>query len=116
MQADPLFVFCTVLSSLLSQEDYVLEDLMPETPFSLWSNTDPCTSYLELLEKMVLICSHFLGHWAPNIQHWNVHQNCFNSAFLDLEVWAQVNFLSAPLVALLTANLGKQCVSFSLLY
>ena len=92
------------------------EDLMPETHFFLWSNTDPCTSYLELLEKMVLICSRFLGHWAPNIQHWNVHQNCCNSAFLDLEVWAQVNFLSAPLVALLTANLGKQCVSFSLLY
>ena len=33
MQADPLYVFGTVLSLLLFQEDYVLEALMPETHF-----------------------------------------------------------------------------------
>ena len=49
MQADPLYVFYTVLSSLLSQEDYILEALMPETHFFLWLNRDPCTSHLEPL-------------------------------------------------------------------
>ena len=69
MQADPLYVFCTVFSSLLSQEDYVLEALMPETHFFLRPNRDPCKSHLEPLEKMVLVYSRFLDHWAPHIHH-----------------------------------------------
>ena len=115
MQADPLCVFCTVLSSLPSQEVYVLETSMLETHFFLRLNRHPCASHLEPPEKMVLVYSCFLDHWAPHIHHWNVCQHCWNSPFLDLEVWEQVDFLSAVLNALLTANLGKQCVSFSLL-
>ena len=86
MQADPLYVFFIVLSSLLSQEDYILEALMPETHFFHWLNRDLCTSHQESLKKMILVYSHFLDHWAPHIHHWNVYQHCWNSTFLDLEV------------------------------
>ena len=90
MQADPLYVFCTVLlSSLLSQKDSVLEASMPETDFFLWLNRDPCTSHLQPLEKMALVYSRFLGRWAPHIHHWNDYQHCWNSVFSDLEVWAR---------------------------
>ena len=115
MQANPLYVFGTVLSLLLSQEDYVLEALMPETHFFLLLDGDSCTCYLEPLEKMILVYFHFMNRWAPHIHHWNVHPHYWKSEFLDLEVWAQVNFLSAVLGALLIANWGKQSASFSLL-
>ena len=80
--------------------------------FLFWLNRDPCTSLLEPLEKVILVYYCFLDHWAPHICHWNVHQHCWNSAFLDLEVWAQANFLSALLGALLIANLGKNVFLF----
>lgn len=111
MQEDPLCVSCTVLFSLLSREDCVLEALMPETHFCLWLNTN----HLESLEKMVLVYSYFLDDRSPLIYHWNVHLHFRNSEILDLEVRAQVNFFSALLDALLIANLGKQCVYFSML-
>ena len=60
MKADPLYVFYTVLSSLISQEDYVLEASVPEARFFLWLNRHPCASHLEPLKKGVLVYFRFL--------------------------------------------------------
>ena len=103
-----MYVFCAVLSSLFSQGDYVLEGLMPETHYFLWLNRDPCTSHLEPSEKKGIGLFSLSGSLGSTYLPLNVHEHCWNSAFVDLKVWRQVNFLSALLGALLIANLGKQ--------
>ena len=59
MEVDPLYIFCTVLSSLLL-EDYFLVGLISES-FYLWLNRDICKTYLEPHERMVLVYSRLLG-------------------------------------------------------
>ena len=86
---------------------------MSEAHFCPWLNRDLCISHLEPLEKIVLVYFCFLNHEVLLFHHWNVH--CLNSTFPDLGVWVQANLLNAQLGELLFANLGKQCVSFSLL-
>lgn len=103
MQADPLYLFYSVLSSFLSQVIHILEALMLETHSC---HVKPC-------EKKVLVYSRFMDDCSPHIHHWK-GLYFWKSAFLVLEIWTQVNFLSTllGLLPLRIPILGKQCFFF----